>query len=184
MSIQIKKNRNITLIFGRTGSGKSFHAKKLIKNYNRVVIVDALYEYENGIIFNSFDDFINYNIEFLPPRFTFICRFQTDEEIEFLFKTCYQIGNLLLVLEEAEIYISPYSKSSEFLNLVRYGRHRSISILGIARRTAELSIDLRAMVNKIISFKQTEIYDLKKMESLGFFELDKLNQYEYIEKEY
>lgn len=180
----IKKSRNVTLIFGKTGSGKSFHAKKLIKNFNRVVIIDALYEYENGIIFTSFDDLINYTIDFLPPRFTFICRFQSNEEIEFLFKMCYQLGNLLLVVEEAEIYISPYSKSSEFLNLVRYGRHRSISILGIARRTAELSIDLRAMVDKIISFKQTEIYDLKKMEALGFFELDKLKEYEFIEKEY
>lgn len=180
----MKKNRNITLIFGKTGSGKSHLAKNIIKDFDRCIIVDAMNEYDEGMIFNSFDDLVNYFYDYTPETFTFICRFESDLEIEFLFKLCNAVGNLLLVVEEAEIYISPYAKSNEFLNLVRYGRHKSISILGIARRTAELSIDLRAMVDKIISFKQTEVYDLKKMESLGFEKLNELNDFEYAEKSY
>jgi len=88
------------------------------------------------------------------------------------------------VVEEAEIYISPYTKSSSFLRLVRYGRHRNIKIIGVARRTSELSLDFRAQVNKIYSFKQTQPRDLQLMQELGFENLDKLSEHEYAEQTY
>lgn len=173
------KKRLIKLIFGRTGYGKSFLAKKLIKDFNRVIVIDPMFEYESGLIFLSFEDMLNYYKEHLPETFTFICRFSNDVDIEFAFKFCTVVGNLLLVVEEAEIYISPFAKSTNFLNLVRYGRHKSISILGIARRTSELSTDLKAQVNGIYSFNQMLPRDIAIMQELGFSGIENLPFYEY-----
>ncbi len=174
--------RVIGLIYGKTGSGKTTLAKQLIKDYDRVIIIDSMSEYNDGLIFTSFDEFIGYVLEnniFENEKFMLICRFESDIEIEFLFKAVFEISNLLLVVEEAEVYISPFAKQSNFLRIVRYGRHKSVSIIGIARRTGELSLTFRSQTDFIYSFIQTDVNDLKNMESLGLTGLDQLQKYNY-----
>lgn len=180
----IQKKRTIKLIFGKTGQGKSYLAQQLIKEEKRVVIIDPLFEYENGFIFYNFSDLIDYYSEHEPETFKFICRFKTDLEIDYLFRFCEVAKNLTLVLEEAEIYISPQARSSNFLRLVRYGRHQAISIIGIARRTAELSSDLKAQVNTIYSFCQTLPRDIQIMEDLGFNDVENLPPHKYLSLDY
>lgn len=174
--MELKKRREIFLIFGRTGSGKSYLTKELIKSYSRVIIIDALGEYENGIIFENFRDLLDYYSENSPLEFTFICRFKSDREIEFLFQFCEIATNIMLVVEESEIYINPQSKSGNFLRLVRYGRHYDISIIAIARRIIELSNDIRAQCNYIYSFKQINPRDIAYLKQLGFSKVDSLDE--------
>ena len=177
------KTREITLVFGKTGSGKSYFTRSYIQDFERVVIIDPLHEYE-GLIFTNINDLIDFYEYNKPETFRFVCRFENDSEYDYLFEFCNAVGNLLLVVEEAEMYISPYAKSSEFLNLVRYGRHKAISIIGVARRASELSTDFKAMVNRIVSFKQTLPHDLKIMSQLGLENLEQLPDYEYKEVYY
>lgn len=171
-------SRKITLIFGKTGTGKSTKAKSLIKESlsSRIIVIDALAEYDEFIIVENFLDFYEYVKD--NQDFKLACRFSSDMDIEYLFKIVFELGNILLIVEEAEIYISPYAKQSNFLRLVRYGRHKNISIIGIARRAAELSIDLRANTDNIISFKQTELTDIEIMKKIGFENLNNLNEFE------
>lgn len=175
--------RSIKLIFGKTGTGKSLFTKRvLLPVLDRSIIIDAMLEYENGIVFNSLNDLLDYCIDNdinEESEFCFVCRFTSDNEIEGLFEAVFELSNLTLVVEEAEIYISPYAKSNNFLKLVRYGRHKGISIIGIARRTSELSQSFRAQTDEIISFKQTDINDLKKMSEMGLNDIDKLSDYIY-----
>jgi len=140
-------------------------------------------EYE-GTIVENFEDCCDYFLNVKPSSFRIVARFTDDLDIEYLFKLCFVVGNLVLVVEEAEIYISPFAKSTSFLRLVRYGRHRNIRIIGVARRVSELSVDFRAQVNTIISFKQTEPRDLAIMQELGFTGLENLNNYQFIEKSF
>lgn len=173
------KRRKIILIFGRTGSGKSYLTKKLIKKFLRVIVIDKMFEYEGGEIFYSFNDLLEYFLKQKPNEFKFICRFESDDDIELLFKFCWYVKNLLLVVEESELYISPYQKQSEFLKLVRYGRHRAISIIAIARRVVELSNDVKANADEIISFKQILKKDIDYLKQLGFSKIENLKQYEF-----
>lgn len=167
------KNRDVYLIFGKTGAGKSTLSKEIIKQYSRVLIIDPMEEYD-GIIFYDFDTLLFYHRKNLLQNFVYVCRFENDLDIEFAFKFCKTVGNILLVLEECSIYVSPQAKSSLFLDLVRFGRHNSISLLGISRRTTELHNDLKSNVDKIYSFKQTLPIDIKNMASLGFEGLENL----------
>jgi hypothetical protein len=174
------KSRFVRIIFGKTGTGKSSLAKEFIKGFSRVIICDPLNEYP-GLIFTSFIDIAEYWKEYQPEKFVFVCRFENDMDYDYVFKLCIIIEDLLLVVEEAELYISPQTKSSEFLNMVRYGRHHGISLLGIARRVTELSPDFRAMCDTVISFKQNFPRDLKTMEEIGLEGLDVLHDYEFKE---
>jgi hypothetical protein len=151
--------------------------RQLIENEKRLIVLDPREEYNNLIIIEDFESFIFFIKK--KKEFRISCRFTRDEDIEFLFKAIFDIENVLLVMEECEVFINPGNKSSNFLRLVRYGRHKQIRLIGVARRTAELSRDFRAQVNKVISFKQTEDIDLKKMEELGLKNLDNLISLDY-----
>lgn len=177
------KRRKILLVFGRTGSGKTFFVKKIIDKLHRVIIIDKMYEYDGDIIFYNLNDLINWFLKNKPATFKIVCRFESDNDIENLFKFVWFAKNLVLVVEESELYISPYQKQSEFLKLIRYGRHRSISIIAVARRVVELSNDVKANADKIITFKQILKKDLEYLEHLGFNKDEVLNlqQYEYKE---
>jgi hypothetical protein len=174
-------SERISLIFGKTGTGKSTLAKELIKDQNRVIIIDPQREYNETIIFENIPSLWDY-IEKNENFGVLSCRFETDLEIDYLFRTCKIIGNLTLVVEEAEIYISPNARSGYFLDLVRYGRHKGVKIIGIARRRAELSADFRGMCEVIYSFKQTEPLDIDAMKKLSndFNGLENLKDHDFI----
>ena len=118
-------------------------------------------------------------------NFKIVCRFNNDFDIEGLFSIVTKITNVVLILEEAEIYISPFTRFSNFLYLVRYGRHYNINIIAVARRASELSVDLRSQVNSIyICSAITEPLDLKNFAQLGLDiqKIKNLNQFEIYKK--
>lgn len=182
----MNKKRKIILIFGKTGSGKTTFVKRLVKKLNRVIIIDKMFEYEDGIIFYKFEDLLNYFLLNKPSSFKFICRFENDIDIENLFIFCWYVKNLVLVVEEAEMYISPFVKQSNFLRLVRYGRHRGISIIAVARRVIEVSNDIKANSDKIVTFQQILEKDLEYLEKFGFNKekVKNLKKYEFLDVTY
>lgn len=163
--MKLKKQREIFLIYGKTGSGKSTLAKKLSEGYKRIIYLDPMSEY-SGTVVENFEDFLSYVEN--KENFVVCCRFYNDLDYEYLFKAVFEISNVLLVIEEADLYISPREKRNDFLKLVKFGRHRDISIIGIARRVSELSIDFRSQCDKIYSFKQTDPKDIKILQDIGF----------------
>jgi len=176
-------NRELTIILGKTGCGKTTLAKEKSKGYSRCVIIDPKYDFE-GLIFYDSESLITYHKENLPKKFIYVCRFFEDNEVDNVFRFCQIVGDILLIVYEAELYISAYSKSAMFNQLVLGGRHENISIIAISHRTTGLSNEMKSVVKKIISFKQTLPIDLKTMEQYGFTELEKLPEHEYKEIDY
>jgi chromosomal replication initiation ATPase DnaA len=178
----LNKTRKIFLIFGKTGTGKSFLANKLINDFPRTITIDPKHEYTNGLIFYSFEVFANYIIDnkFLydiNKEFNFICRFNLETEIESLFELCEIIENVCLLIDEIEFYIDARNKSTYFNNLINYGRHHNISIIGIARRPSEMSTTLKSQVDKIFSFQMSLPSDIKYLENFGFTNVESLPLY-------
>jgi len=178
MQTPISKERNIELIFGKTGTGKTHLAKKLLTNYDRQFIIDPKLEYNEGSVFYSFLGVYNYvaqyNLFQNDLSFTIITRFKTDIENDYLFKLIELTENCVLLCDEIEKFIDRSNTSSHFNELVNYGRHHNVSIIGIARRPAELSTTLKSQVNTIYSFQQTLYSDLQYMSKLGFSDLSEL----------
>jgi chromosomal replication initiation ATPase DnaA len=180
--MQLNKQRKIVLIFGKTGTGKSHLANKIIRDFPRTVIIDPKHEYTNGLIFYSFELFVKYILENdfisdINKNFNFICRFSDESENEAMFEICEVLENLCLLIDEIEFYIESRNKSTYFNNLINYGRHHNISIIGIARRPAEMSTTLKSQVDTIYSFQMTLPSDIKYLENFGLSNVETLPLY-------
>lgn len=174
-------DERITLIFGMTGSGKSTIAKQIISKENRLIVFDNLREYENNfLIIENFSSLYSFLTNKKNQTFRISLRYDNDLDFEYTFKLIFEIGNITVLVEEAQLYISSNEKDNYFLRLVRYGRHRQIKIIGIARRTVELSRDFRAQTNKIISFRQIDLDDIKNLEKFGMTGLENLQKFDYV----
>ncbi len=169
----------LTIIYGKTGTGKTLLSKSLIKDEKRVIVIDMLDEYsdESFIVVKDFDSF--YEIVTNQKEFKISCQYSNDLDIETTFQLVRKIKNLVLVVEEASIYISPNTRQSYFLDLCRFGRHENIKIIGISRRASELSADFKGLSECIISLRQTEPLDLSILSKLGLNNLSDLTPYEY-----
>lgn len=177
-----KKQREVILIFGKVGSGKSSLARKLAKKLSdrqggkQVVVFDFNHEHDfnDSVIVTNAQEIER---ELDSEKFQFII-FRVDDdaedtmhEIESAFKLCWQFGEVILFVDEADFFISARDndvRKSYFLRCVQFGRHRQIDIIACARRVVELNIFVRAQVTRFITFRQTESRDLKRLEESGF----------------
>jgi hypothetical protein len=154
------------MILGKTGTGKTVLAKSLIENSKRLLVLDPLGEY-GGRIFFTFDALADF-FSSEPEEFQAILRPQEEEDADFFFKLARTIGNVTVLVDEAEIYINPQSMPDSFRWLIQFGRHRGISLVCVGRRAPELNIYLRAQQTSIISFAQSEPRDIDHLVAYGF----------------
>jgi len=164
------------------------------KNKN-VIIFDTLLEYgdlNNFSIVNnsiSFKELVNNFISEKRKIKIIIQPLGEEGYLEEAFeKICYYvkiIGNVIFVIEETDLYCSPYYISENLRYIIEYGRHRNIGIIASARRFTALSRYLTSQAHKIITFRQTEPRDLKLLSEFDFDPdiVSKLKDYEFIEKE-
>jgi hypothetical protein len=148
------------------GTGKTTLARKLRSRFSRVLTIDGLHEYD-GVVCDSFSGVADY---FLRPRPTFsvTLRPSCEEDVPYTLELAWEIGNVCVVLEEAEMYITQHFVMPELRDIISFGRHREISLIAIGRRVPELNIALRAQATSMITFAQIEPTDLDKLEQYGF----------------
>lgn len=170
--------RKVIIIFGKTGTGKTYLAKKIIEQYSRVMIFDRMGEYRNCLVIETLDDFINY-FSLVPESFIVACRFEVLSDYEYAAKACEIIGNLLLVLEEATGYLTSRKEVDCYMSLILHGRHNGISLLGISQRPMGISINFRDMSTTRISFAQDSPESIAYLTQWGFNGEEILNLKEY-----
>jgi DNA helicase HerA-like ATPase len=183
----ITKQRVVILIMGKQGSGKTTLAKRVIEKYPRIVVFDPLHEYENGDVITTLDEFAE-RMKENPKEFYLVLRFlgtdvKTSELMfEYASRIIWNVGDIMLVLEEAEIFLDSSDKNSFINYLISFGRHKGVSLVGIGRRPVELAIRLRSQFTSIVTFRQSEPNDLRYLEMLGFdsAEVASLGQYEFL----
>lgn len=169
----------VETVYGKRRSGKSTYVKKKIKNFDRVFVVDSMSEYNSGLLFFNSDDIIDYFIENNPKKFFVVLRPEKIFDIEKVFKIVYEIEDVLLVLEEASKFLSAKNENSFFLDLIRFGRHRGVSVIAVVRRPQEISTDVRTNIDVITSFKQVEIHTLNLLQPYFDKDLTSLKPFEY-----
>lgn len=156
--------RKVILILGKTGTGKSTLAKLLLKKAPRVISIDPLLEYK-GMPFLSADEMIDYHVSEGKSSFHYSLQTTHPTDVEFIFRAAWTIGNVLLVVEEADIYID--SKKGAFHSLVNQGRHRMVHLVCIVRRTPEINRAFRAQQTSLFTFYQNEPDDIEHMREWG-----------------
>ena len=161
--------------------------KKLTSRERRLFITDHNREYENGVIFERYLDVEAYLLQIRPSQFRAICRFQTTVEYDALVQLVKKVRDYTLLAEECQ-FVAPVtlSKLDPFLDLIRYGRHSSISIVGVSQSASEVAKDLRRQARHIITFRQVDPDDLAALKKRGFDPavIAALKDREFVEKKY
>ncbi len=164
----------ITLVFGKRGSGKTYLVKKLIRDLYSAVVADVFNEYAPLPLAKTPQDIVdNRKIRVMMD----------SENAENLFlETISHLKNRTIVIEEIDRFCSPYWIEPRLDRLVRYGRHKNISIIGVSRRPVEIHRNLTANANEIISFRMIEPNDLKYFRQISTnfsMEIQHLGRYEF-----
>lgn len=159
----------MVLIFGKTGSGKSYLAKRILEPETRLIVFDPKEEY-SGLVVETFGEFLYYFEDEPRENFRIVCRFRDAEDYDRAATACFALKNLTLVLEECELFLSSYDLNSTLpINqIISHGRHDRISVVAIGRRPSEIPVRIRAQCTSIVTFKQTEPRDLQFLQSWGF----------------
>ena len=152
-------NRVIS-VFGAKGSGKSTLVKAMLEEHDRVIVLDTLGEYELAVRFGMDACLSALAAAEKSRSFAYSLRLPNADEYLDLMEVCYELPGTLLVLEETSFYCSPASLPPELSALVRYGRHREIDQIYVARRPSEIHRDLTAQSDLIVSFRQQEPRDI------------------------
>lgn len=153
------KTREVVLIFGKTGTGKSFFANKFLWNYSRVAIIDPMQEYEGLKCFDleEVEKFTRYS-----PHLFRVCLDRPDLA-EAVFSWGYNRGDMVIAVEEAQRVLPGGSAQipEPILDAIYRGRHVNLSIVIIAQRASTVNIHVRSQWTRIIAFRQTEPDDIK-----------------------
>lgn len=160
--------RKVILILGKTGQGKSTLSKVFFNRSTRVIAIDPLHEYSSGLSFFDTAELLDYHLENTPKTFRYSLRSTAEKDTNSLFQFCWTVGNVLLIVEEADIYLgreNPY-----FDPLVNQGRHRNVHLCSIVRRTPEVNRGYRAQLTSLFSFFQNEPEDVRLIGKWGLSE--------------
>lgn len=171
--------RNVDLIFGPTGSGKTYLADQVIKEYPRVLIADAAFGEFDSMEFSDSEALINYleSIKAFPQGR--ISRGGTPSSVPFrvsytpmpnerdwFFELALELGTCLLVLEEADRFDDTLEYPHYSETIIR-GRHDGVSILAMGLRPSFLPKDLRTDVTRIYCFGLTDDDDLQYISDIA-----------------
>jgi DNA helicase HerA-like ATPase len=142
------------------GSGKSFLVQDIVRDYHRVIAIDSMGEYENEIIV-GLEAGVRRIVQASREReFRISLRTDSVEQDLQLMKVAGTLSSFLIVVEETSKYVSAYGMPEPIENMIRYGRHRDISQIYMARRPSEINRDLTANADVIVTFREQEPRDV------------------------
>ncbi len=183
------KKRKIVLVVGKTGYGKSFLVKSVIGQLDRCVILDLLGEYSDAFPnwqlvtdLQSVADCLKASPE-ADDTLKIVVQLGDLESYERVIEMVYRVGNLTLVCEEISNFCSATYMTPAIENIIRFGRHRSVSVVGISQRLFDMSLLLRNNADMLICFNLTAPNDLSYLESLPYVgeqaqEVGRLSKYQ------
>jgi len=151
----------VACIFGRRGSGKSTLARTLVAPCTRLILFNTLGEEahnEIGLVFREPQALFDYVQE--APQFRAIADFQDDTLFPWTIDLAMAVGSCTLLVDEIDRHCSPVSVPDELNSCVRYGRHKSVSLLTISRRPADVPRIVSSQAEDIFVFRINEPRDV------------------------
>lgn len=156
------KVRDVILVLGKTGYGKSVWTKTLLKPLKRVFLYDLARDYD-GFKYLSGDSLSDccrlVDEEMLPNEFRIAV--WKDYDVEAVGSMAFMEGDNHLVLEEmSTIHSRGQVIDNWFKEAIYLGRHRRLSLVCTAQRAPSIPIELRSQANRVVSFQQAEMRDM------------------------
>lgn len=161
----MKKERNVVIISGRTGTGKTDLARKLYAAWYRRVIYDPQKEHSASGLTKFIHAFRGFHIAI--------------SDAEYASELAMLAGDCVLVLDDAYSVVR-HPLGEKLKAVCNTGRHRSVSMIIVSQRVPDISPDLRAQVDAWIAFRSVLRSDNVTLErDWGLGGLDDLKSHEY-----
>lgn len=174
------QNQIVTFL-GRKGSGKSTLVRESAREWPRVIYFDTLGDYAGEG--EELEDLRSVTEALIRvrerKRFALVLRLIEENDALEALELTYHLGNCLVVLEEAPLYMPHQRMPLEIAQLVRYGRHAGVSQFYVARRASELPRDVTANSDLVVSFQQREPRDVAYLNQLEHGAGDQAQQLDY-----
>lgn len=153
---------NVTcVVIGKKGSGKTVFLCKVAENNTRVIFVDPVGTAPcKGIVINDLSHLVQYISDNVTGKFRIVYRPQADEEVMTIFEIAYSIGNVVLVVDEADMYFKNRVTQDEANKVFRYGRHKNVAVFCATRRPVNLPRDITAVSEYAVVMRLTEPADV------------------------
>lgn len=154
-------DREIIIVLGKTGQGKSVWTRKFLEHNPRLFMFDPLMDTEVNYI--SKEGLLDmYDQGLLREGKNFRVGFYNQEDLDLLGSTAFMSKNCFLGIEECAVAF-PYGNhiTDQWMKeCVFLGRHRKISMILTAQRAQSIPIIVRSQATRIISFCQQEGRDM------------------------
>lgn len=166
------KNREVIIVLGKTGQGKSVWTRNFLASRSRIFAFDPVREFQ-GAYHDSATDFAEY-VDYLNTtpeasffddaaihkNKTFTVAMSDLNNLDLLGSAAFLTGNCVLMLEELAYCFETRRPPQWLRDIIFLGRHRGVSLLVTAQRPMSVPIDLRSQATRIISFAQHEGADV------------------------
>lgn|SRR4030042_359981 len=176
-----KLEREIFVVIGQTGMGKTQWTKGFLRTQKRCIVLDPQGEYNGFLEFESAKPLISY----IMDKKIFRVKCSDLREFPTLCFGSTLVPKTLLVIEESQRVLAPHNKIPiEFEEVIYRGRHSETSLLLVAQRATTIDIAVRSQFSQLIVFRQSEKHDLNWISDVIGKDLNDivhgLNQLEYL----
>ena len=161
-------SRDIILVYGTTGAGKTRWTRAYLKTLSRVIILDPMREHRGELFDNPVD-----MARHIERHGLFKVRSEFVDDFPVLCYVALAATRCALVVEEAQRAIPSGAGelSPWFEDIVYRGRHRDVSLICVSQRPSTVHIVARSQWTRIICFHQTEGQDVKWLENVSGFDV-------------
>lgn len=158
------KQREIIIVLGKTGFGKSHWTRQYLQGCRRVFLYDPVRE-TKGVTWDDSQTIVE-RYDNGGLRENFYCATSDENAVETFGSIAFLLGNCIFSVEEASLVFQKGARVEGWAkNIIFLGRHRDVSLLVTAQRAASIPIELRSQATRIVSFAQHESDDLQWMKA-------------------
>jgi hypothetical protein len=150
--------------------------------YPRRIIIDPMWEYHEGVLVRSIGDLAAYVRPLRHYRYAVVLRGSIEDALAVCElatagePTAPALPGCLLVIDELDKYCSPHFVPDGLMNVINYGRHYSVSFIGVSRRPKRVHRDVTANADEIICYQTQEPGDVRYLaEFIGEDVADRLS---------
>lgn len=170
------------MILGRRGTGKTTVARFLLKDKLSFVVFDVFHEYNlpGSKIFTEFSAWLD-EMEIRGAWGRDVLRVE-DSDFPAVSQMVFRIGGVSFLVEETDLFCNPYQIEPFLSRLIRHGRHKSVDMICVSRRPAELSRHLTANADTLFISRFVEPNDRQYLQSYGIdlAQLDSLPEFHFL----
>lgn len=180
---------DVILVLGQRGCGKSTLGKKVQGIFPRRFVFDTLWEYpESEFDCYSFEEFSQrllatanqsqFTIVYRPDPNTEDFRAEFDEILKCLFAR----GNILIVIEEVQLYASTHFLPKWLRNCLLTGRHAGVGLVLTTQRPGECHKTIISQCHHLFAgmiFEKNDVEYVRSFMGDAAYQLKDLPKYEF-----